>query len=53
MNIRSLPLFAGSLLLFAMGVVQPVSAQAPPFSYRGVYDTTLPSGAKKVVFYVL
>ena len=45
-------LFPSCLILcFAISSAKFASAQAPPFSYRGVYDATLASGAK-AVFYV-
>lgn len=48
MNHR-LPILA--LVFGAFALVTLASAQAPPFSFRGAYDATLPSGAK-VLFYV-
>jgi hypothetical protein len=40
-------------VLFAgfFGVARPTAAQFPPFSYRGVYESILPSGSR-IVFFV-
>src|SRR5450432_398128 len=39
-----------SFVCLFLCTVTSAFAQAPPFSYRGVYETTLPSGTKLVFF---
>jgi hypothetical protein len=46
-----IPQLAVVVLALAQLTLQRAMAQAPPFSYRGVYETTLPSGTK-IVFFV-